>query len=92
VAADLDTVRRIITDAAHRVASSPAFAAHCTEPPRIVGLDAADAVTVTMQVMLHTVPSQRDALTRALREEVVGALAAAGLWPADVAPPAPASS
>jgi hypothetical protein len=37
--------------------------------------------------MLHTVPSQRDALTRVLREETVAALARADLWPADVAPP-----
>jgi hypothetical protein len=40
-----------------------------------------------MRVMLHTIPSQRDALTRALREESVAALARAHLWPADAAPP-----
>jgi hypothetical protein len=38
--------------------------------------------------MLLTVPSQRDALTRALREATLEALAKAGLWPADVEPPA----
>ena len=38
--------------------------------------------------MLHTVPSQRDALTRALREEAIAALAKADLWPADATPPA----
>ena len=37
-AADLDTVRRVIDEAAHRVARDPAFAAHCTEPPHLVGL------------------------------------------------------
>ena len=36
-----------------------------------------------MRVMLLTVPSQRDALTRALREEAIAALARAELWPAD---------
>ncbi len=62
VAADLETVGRVVEEAAHRVATSAAFAAHCTEPPRLVGLQAADANTVMLRVMLHTVPSQRDAL------------------------------
>jgi hypothetical protein len=38
-----------------------------------------------MRVMLLTVPSQRDPLTRALREAAIEALARAGLWPADSA-------
>ena len=87
-AADLDTVRRLIGEAAHRVAADPEFAAHCTEPPSLVGLLAADSSTMTMRVTLLTVPSQRDALTRALREQAVAALAQAHLWPADVTPPA----
>ena len=74
-AADLDTVRRVIGEAAHRVAADPEFAAHCTEPPSLVGLLAADSSTITMRVTLLTVPSQRDALTRALREQAVTALA-----------------
>ncbi len=87
-ATDLDSVRRVIGDAAHRVAQRPEFAAHCTEPPNLVGLLAADSSTITMRVMLLTVPSLRDPLTRALREEAIAALAQAHLWPADVAPPA----
>ena len=87
-AADLETVRRVIEEAAHRVASDPAFAAHCTEPPHLVGLLAADSSTITMRVTLLTVPSHRDALTRALREQAVIALAQAHLWPADATPPA----
>jgi len=87
-AADLERVRNVIADAAHGVASDPVFAAHCTEPPTLVGLLGADASTITMRVMLHTVPSQRDPLTRSLREASIEALAKAGLWPADVAPPA----
>ncbi len=86
-AADLEQVRQVIEEAAHRVAALPEFAQHCTEPPKLVGLLSADSTTITVRVMLHTVPSQRDALTRALREESVAALARAQLWPADVAPP-----
>lgn len=90
VAADLDRVRTVISEAAHAVAQEPDFANHTTEPPNIVGLYAADATTITMRVMLLTVPSQRDALTRALREAALAALAKAGLWPAE-ATPAPAA-
>jgi moderate conductance mechanosensitive channel len=86
-AADLDQVRQVIAEAAHRVAALPEFAQHSTEPPKLVGLLSADSTTITMRVMLLTVPSQRDALTRALREEAVAALARAQLWPADTAPP-----
>jgi small conductance mechanosensitive channel len=88
-AADLDAVRGIIADAAHDVARRPEFAPHCTEPPTLVGLLTADASTITLRVMLLTVPSQRDVLTRALREAAVTALAKAELWPAEVAPPTP---
>jgi small conductance mechanosensitive channel len=88
-AADLDTVRQVIAGAAHEVATDTRFAAHCTEPPNVVGLRAADSSTITMRVMLLTVPSQRDALTRALREAVLVALARAELWPGAVEPVQP---
>ena len=83
-AADMERLRSVIAAAAHEVATSPAFAGHCTEPPTVVGLQSADSTTVTMRVMLLTVPSQRDALTRALREATLEALAKAALWPAEV--------
>ncbi len=86
-AADLETARGVIAAAAHEVATRPAFAAHSTEPPTVVGLQSADATTLTLRVMLLTVPSQRDPLTRALREATLEALARAALWPAAVEPP-----
>ena len=87
-AADLDTLRGVIAAAAHEVATSPAFAGHCTEPPILVGLECADATTITMRVTLLTIPSQRDPLTHALREASLVALAKASLWPVVVEPPA----
>ena len=78
----------MIAGAAHEVATNPAFAAHSTEPPTVVGLQSADATTITLRVTLLTIPSQRDALTRALREATLEALAKAALWPAVVEPPA----
>jgi small conductance mechanosensitive channel len=86
-AADLEALRHVIADAAHAVATDPAFAAHCTEPPTVVGLQSADATTITVRVTLLTIPSQRDPLTRALREATLAALARAALWPAAVEPP-----
>ena len=87
-AADLETVREIIGTAAHEVATRPAFAGHSTEPPTVVGVQSADATTITLRVTLLTVPSQRDPLTRALREAALEALAKAALWPAEAEPPA----
>jgi small conductance mechanosensitive channel len=80
-AADLDKVRQTVAEAAHRVAERPEFAPHCTVPPTLMGLVDSDASSFTLRVTLHTIPSERDALTRALREETIGALARSGLWP-----------
>jgi small-conductance mechanosensitive channel len=80
-AADLDHLRSIVAEAAHRVATRPEFAKQCTEPPTLLSIIASDATTITVRLTLHTVPSQRGALTRALREESVVALAQAGEWP-----------
>jgi small-conductance mechanosensitive channel len=77
-AADLDDVQRIITEAAHRVAERDDVTVDSREQPKIVGMIAADATTMTIRVTLHTAPPQRDAVTRALREETLAALAKAG--------------
>jgi moderate conductance mechanosensitive channel len=81
-AAELPQARAAIEEAARRVARSEAFAAHCTEPPSLVTFVGSTENTLTLRVTLHSVPSQRDALTRALREEAVVALNRAELWPA----------
>jgi small-conductance mechanosensitive channel len=81
-AADLPRARAAVEQAAHGVATSEAFVAHCTEPPTLVTLVDSTESTLTLRVTLHSVPSQRDALTRALREEALVALNGAELWPA----------
>lgn len=83
-ASDLERVRETVGEAARRVATSSQFQGHATEPPSLVRVVSTDAMTMTVRVMLHTVPSQRDALSSALREEVVVALARDGTWPAEV--------
>jgi small conductance mechanosensitive channel len=81
-AVELDEVRRLLTEAAHKVTQREEFVEHCTEPPNMVAFLCADAATYTMRVTVHTIPSQRTALTRAITEECTTSLAAAGKWPA----------
>ncbi len=84
-AADLERVRAIWRKrhgGSRHVPSSPPTV---RSRPSLVGVVGADASTVTMRVMLHTVPSQRDVLTVALLEESVAALARAELWPTEPA-------
>jgi moderate conductance mechanosensitive channel len=87
---DLPRARQIIEDAARRVAASEEFAGHTTEPPVLVTLIGSTENTLTMRILLHSVPSQRDALTRALREQAIVDLSRAEFWPAAATDP-PAS-
>jgi small conductance mechanosensitive channel len=82
----LERVRQLVTEAANAVASSPSFAATCTEPPEVVGMVGVDADHCTMRVALHTTPARRVALERALRAEIVARLGDHGLWPTGASP------
>ena len=70
-----------VGDAAREVARRPQFAASCTEPPEVLGIVGTAGDHCTVRVGLRTVPAQRDALERALREAAVARLSAGGLWP-----------
>ncbi len=82
-ATDLDGTRQVVEEAAERVAARPEFSAHCTGRPQVIGVAGADATTFILRIALPTVPQERDAVARALREEAVSALASAGLWPGE---------
>jgi small-conductance mechanosensitive channel len=81
-ASDLPRARGVIEEAARRVAASDEFLGHSTEPPALVTFIDSTESTLTLRVMLHSVPSKRDALTRALREAAIVDLSRADLWPA----------
>jgi small-conductance mechanosensitive channel len=81
-AGDLPHAREVIEESARRVAASEAFAGHTSEPPALVTFLDSTENTLTLRLTLHSVPSQRDALTRALREEALVELNRAQLWPA----------
>ena len=83
--ADAEVVLRTVREAAEAVAADPRHAAACLEPPRVWGVVAADADTFTSRVTLRTSSQARDAVARALREEAVRRLRAAGAF-ADAQP------
>jgi small-conductance mechanosensitive channel len=68
--ADVDVVLRAVTDAAEAVADDPRYAPSCLAPPRVWGVVATDAATLTTRVSIRTATAERDRIARALREEV----------------------
>ena len=85
-ATDVDTALSAIRAGAEAVAHDPQHSSSCLEPPRVWGVVAADADTFTIRVSVRTPLAARDALSRALRQDIVRALHAAGAFPSTVAP------
>ena len=86
---DLDRMERLLVDAAAEVSHRPRFSAGTTEPPQVLGVVAADGTTCTLRVALRTTAADRVPLERALRQALLSALSAEGLWPPT--PPSPAA-
>jgi small-conductance mechanosensitive channel len=80
-AARLREVADALADAARLVARRPAFAASTTDPPEVLGMTDAVTDACTVRVALRTSPIQRDALERALRQDLVARLVRLGAWP-----------
>jgi small conductance mechanosensitive channel len=77
----LEEIERSLAEAAQQVASSPRFAASCSEAPVVLGVVGSDATTCTIRVTLRTTPSLRDPLERALRQALVERLSVLHRWP-----------
>jgi small-conductance mechanosensitive channel len=87
--ADLSSVKDLLAATAREVAGTPQFApGTLNQPPEVLGVIAAEPGIATVRVVQRTVPAQRDALERALREAVVAQLVAQGFWPPPAAEPA----
>jgi small-conductance mechanosensitive channel len=69
-AADVDDVLRAVADAADAVAGDDRYAASCLSAPRVWGVVASDADTLTSRVSVRTPLADRERIARALREEV----------------------
>lgn len=68
-------------EVARQVARRPAFTTTVTEPPEVLGMTDAATDSCSVRVAIRTVPAQRDALQRALREALVDRLIRLGAWP-----------
>jgi small conductance mechanosensitive channel len=79
-AAAVDDVLRAVTEAAEEVAGDPRYASSCLTPPRLWGVVATDADTLTARVSVRTSTAERERVARALREEAARRLHAAGVF------------
>jgi small-conductance mechanosensitive channel len=86
-AADVDEVLAAVADAANAVADDPAYAGACLAPPRVWGVVASDADTLTTRVSIRTPIAERDRVGRAVREEVARRLHAVGVFAPVGTPP-----
>jgi small conductance mechanosensitive channel len=84
-AADVDEVLGAVADAAGAVADDARYAGACLAPPRVWGVVAADAATITGRVSIRTPTAERERVARAVREEIARRLHALKVFP----PPAP---
>jgi small conductance mechanosensitive channel len=69
-AADVDDVLSAVGDGANAVAQDARYAASCLAAPRLWGVVAADAETLTTRVSIRTPTAERERIARAIREEV----------------------
>ena len=88
--ADVDVVLGAVAEAADTVAADPRYAGSCLAPPRVWGVVASDAVTLTARVSVRTATAERERIGRALREELARRLHALGVFiPVGAPPPEP---
>jgi len=84
--ADVDELLGALSEAATAVVADPSYAAACLAPPRVWGVVAADAATLTSRVSIRTPVAERDRVGRALREEIARRLHALDVF---LPPPVP---
>jgi small-conductance mechanosensitive channel len=87
-AADVDEVLSAVGDAATTVAEDARYAASCLAPPRLWGVVASDADTLTTRVSVRTTTADRERIARAVRAEVSRRLHALDVFTAPAGPPA----
>jgi small conductance mechanosensitive channel len=83
--ADIDDVLGAVSDAAMAVADDARYAASCLAPPRVGGVVASDANTMTIRVSIKSPITDRERVARAMREEIARRLHVLGVF----SPPVP---
>ena len=76
---DLAESRRVILECANEVTSSEEWQPAVLDEPQLLGVEALGADGITIRTTVRTKPGTQWALQRALREELKGALDAAGI-------------
>ncbi len=88
--ADLDLVRRVISEAADALAAEETWRSDILEPPELWGVQEMDPDGVTLRLVIKTAPRQQWAVARELRARISAGLRREGVWGADAAlPPTP---
>jgi small conductance mechanosensitive channel len=80
VTAGVEVVLGSIQAAADAVANDPRYVALCLEPPRLWGVVATAADTLTCRVSVRTSPTNRERVARILRQEISLRLQAAAVF------------
>lgn len=78
-AANTDTVRKLLGEAAHTVATSPNLARAVLGDPEVFGIEQMSQNSVTFRIALKTTADAQDEVIRALRSEAKSQLDAAGI-------------
>lgn len=86
-AADVDEVLAAVSQAADAVVADSRFAASCLAPPRVWGVVAMAADTMTTRVSIRTPTAERERIGRALREEAARRLHGLQVYLPPEAPP-----
>lgn len=83
--ADMDVVRRVITEAAGTLAAEDTWKRSVLEPPELWGVQDMDADGVTVRLVVKTAPREQWAVARELRGRISSGLRREGIWGADQA-------
>jgi small conductance mechanosensitive channel len=89
--ASLEVVRRVLAEEAEALAADADWETKLLEPPEVWGVQALDATTVTVRMVVKTAPREQYAVARELRGRVTARLRDEGIRGTPVAaiPPAP---
>jgi small conductance mechanosensitive channel len=77
--ADIDTVRRVLTEEGQSLAADADWEAKLLEPPEVWGVQALDPTTVTVRMVVKTAPREQFGVARELRGRVTARLRREGI-------------
>ncbi|MGQ0624557.1 MAG: mechanosensitive ion channel family protein [Sporichthyaceae bacterium] len=76
---DINRVRELMLSAANQVLQRPEYAELAVEKPEVWGVEAINANSMVVRLVVKTVPMRQNRVARALREHIQDAFTAAGI-------------